>query len=158
MADQLDDRGVLVACAACSQRNRLTYAALGKSTRCGQCKAEIAAPGAPVQASSAAAFDAALRDSTLPLIVDFWAPWCGPCRMVAPELEKLARSHRGEWLIVKVNTDEVEELASRYRIRSIPTLAVMHHGRELGRVAGASPAAEIERFVADVTQSRIPHP
>ena len=69
--------------------------------------------------------------------------------MVAPELEKLARTHRGEWLIVKVNTDEAVELGDRYRIRSIPTMAVMHHGQELARTAGAMPAAQIEAFVRD---------
>ena len=149
MADPLDDRGVLVSCASCGTRNRLGYASLGKTTRCGRCKTDLPSPTAPVQAVTAAAFDAALRDSALPLIVDFWAPWCGPCRMVAPELEKLARIHAGQWLIVKVNTDEVPELGDRYRIRSIPTMAVMHHGQELSRIAGAMPAAQIEAFVRD---------
>jgi thioredoxin-like negative regulator of GroEL len=74
--------------------------------------------------------------------------------MVAPELEKLASTHSGEWLIVKVNTDEVPELGDRYRIRSIPTMAVMHHGQELARVAGAMPAAQIERFVRDSLMKR----
>jgi thioredoxin-like negative regulator of GroEL len=69
--------------------------------------------------------------------------------MVAPELEKLAKTHSGQWLIVKVNTDEVPELGDRYRIRSIPTMAVMHRGRELSRTAGAMPAAQIEAFVRD---------
>ena len=148
MADSLDDRGVVVACPSCGKRNRLGYGSLGKTTRCGHCKADIPSPSAPTEATSAAEFDAALRDSALPLVVDFWAPWCGPCRMVAPELEKLARTHAGEWLIVKVNTDEAQELGDRYRIRSIPTMAVMQHGRELARVAGAMPAAQIEAFVA----------
>jgi thioredoxin 2 len=154
MADSLDDRGVLVSCPSCGTRNRLGYASLGKTTRCGQCKAEIPAPSAPAQATTAAQFDAALRDSALPLVVDFWAPWCGPCRMVAPELEKLARTHTGQWLIVKVNTDAVPELGDRYRIRSIPTMAVMQHGRELGRFSGAVPAADIERFVQDSLAGR----
>jgi thioredoxin 2 len=154
MADSLDDRGVLVSCPSCGKRNRLGYVSLGKTTRCGNCKAEIPAPTAPAQAATAAEFDAALRDSALPLVVDFWAPWCGPCRMVAPELEKLARTHAGEWLIVKVNTDAVPELGDRYRIRSIPTMAVMHHGQELARTAGAMPAAQIEAFVAQATQRK----
>jgi thioredoxin 2 len=103
--DLLDDKGVLVSCPSCGKRNRLGYASLGKTARCGNCKTEIPAPSAPVQAATAAAFDAALRDSALPLVVDFWAPWCGPCRMVAPELEKLARAHAGDWQMVKGNTD-----------------------------------------------------
>jgi thioredoxin 2 len=152
MADELDDRGVVVACGSCGRRNRVAYAALGKSTRCGNCKTVISAPSAPVEARTSAAFDAALRESALPLVVDFWAPWCGPCRMVAPELEKVARSHAGEWLVVKVDTDELEDVGARYGIRSIPTMSVMHHERELGRTTGARPAADIEAFVRDVTR------
>ena len=154
MADPLDDRGVLVSCTSCGKRNRLGYTSLGKTTRCGHCKTEIPAPTAPVHAGTAAAFDAALRDSALPLVVDFWAPWCGPCRMVAPELETLARIHSGQWLIVKVNTDEVPELGDRYRIRSIPTMAVMQRGQELARVAGAMPAEQIEQFVRESLSKR----
>ena len=151
MAYALDDRGVVVTCAACGRGNRLAYAALDKRTRCGHCKAPIAPPAAPIDAPTTAAFDAAARDSALPLVVDFWAPWCGPCKMVAPELEQVARANAGRWLIVKVNTDEQNELGARYRIKSIPTLAVVHHGRELTRTAGVRPAADIERFVAEAT-------
>jgi thioredoxin 2 len=158
VTDLVDERGVLVSCPSCGKRNRLGYASLGKTARCGSCKTEIPAPGAPVQAATAAAFDAAVRDSALPLVVDFWAPWCGPCRMVAPELEKLARTHAGEWLIVKVNTDEVPDLGERYRIRSIPTMAVMQHGHELARAAGAMPAAQIEAFVRDAITRKSPNP
>jgi len=151
MAHLLDERGVVVTCSACGRSNRLAYATLGKPTRCGHCKAAVAPPGEPVEAQSSAAFDAAAGTSALPLVVDFWAPWCGPCRMVAPELEKVARTHAGRWLVVKVNTDEQSDLAARYRIQSIPTLAVVHGGREVARVAGVRPAQEIERFVADAT-------
>jgi thioredoxin 2 len=144
----LDERGVVVACGACGRGNRLSYTTLDKQTRCGHCKTMLAAPAAPVDVPSAAAFEAAAQSSVLPLVVDFWAPWCGPCRMVAPELEKVARAQAGRWLVVKVNTDEQEELGARYRIRSIPTLAVVHQGRELARESGVRPAPEIERFVA----------
>lgn len=145
----LDERGVVVSCTSCGRANRLAYRALGKSTRCGQCKSTLAPPAEPVDAPTTAAFDAAASQSELPLVVDFWAPWCGPCRMVAPELEKVARSNAGRLLIVKVNTDEQSELGARYRIQSIPTLAVVHHGRELTRVSGVRPAADIERIVAE---------
>jgi thioredoxin 2 len=154
MKPVLDDRGVLVACPACGRTNRLAYAALAKETRCGHCKETIAGVAEPVTAGSAAAFAAAASQSSLPLVVDFWAPWCGPCRMVAPELEKLARAQAGRWVIVKVNTDEQAELGERYRIRSIPTLAVVFGGRELARTAGAQPASEIERFVASAIEGR----
>jgi thioredoxin 2 len=146
---QLDDKGILLPCAACGRANRLAYATLDRRTRCGHCKADLGPTGVPIEAGSAAAFDAAAAASALPLVVDFWAPWCAPCRMVAPELERLAREQAGRWLVVKVNTDEQPELGGRYRIQSIPTLAVVHRGRELARLSGARPAAEIERFVHD---------
>jgi thioredoxin 2 len=147
----LDNRGVVVTCASCGRTNRLLYRALDRQTRCGHCKSPLAAPAAPVEVSGTTAFEAAVAESALPLVVDFWAPWCGPCRMVAPELEKLARANAGRWLVLKVNTDEQQDLASRYRIRSIPTLAVIDGGREAGRLAGARPASEIEQFVRDST-------
>lgn len=151
MANQLDERGVVVDCSGCGRGNRLPYATLGQHTRCGHCKTDLSAPAVAVEARSAAAFDAAAAASALPLVVDFWAPWCGPCRMVAPELETVARANAGRWLVVKVNTDEQADLGARYRIQSIPTLAVVHRGRELTRLAGVRPAADIERFVRDAT-------
>jgi thioredoxin 2 len=148
MKPVLDERGVVMTCPSCGRRNRLAYAALDKPTRCGQCKTPLSPPAVPIDVPGTAAFDAAAAQSVLPLIVDFWAPWCGPCRMVAPELERVARAHAGHWLVVKVNTDEQQELGARYRIRSIPTLAVVYRGRELTRDAGVRPAAEIEALAS----------
>ena len=143
----LDARGVVTACAGCGRANRLPYASLGKEIRCAQCKHALPAPAAPLEAADGAVFEALAQTSRLPLLVDFWAAWCGPCRMVAPELEKVARTNAGRLLIVKVNTDVLQEVAARYRIRSIPTLAVVHGGRELDRIAGAHAAPDIEAFV-----------
>ncbi len=144
---QLDERGVLAPCNACGKRNRLGFAHLGRSTRCGHCRTVLAAPSEPIEVTSAPLFDALVRDSALPVVVDFWAPWCGPCRMVAPELEKVARTLGGEFLIVKVDTDAVPALGERHRIRSIPTMAVFYRGREITRTSGARPAPAIEAFV-----------
>jgi thioredoxin 2 len=144
---RIDQKGVIVSCAHCGRANRLAYDALNRTTRCGECKNPLSPPDAPIEITDAAAFDAAVAQSQVPIVIDFWAPWCGPCRMVAPELERLARSAAGRYLIVKVNTDAQTDLAARFRIRSIPTMAVMFGGRELARTAGARPAAEIERFV-----------
>jgi thioredoxin 2 len=144
---QLDSKGVIVACSKCGQRNRLPFEKLDAETRCGKCQTPLAAPDAPVEAPDTAAFDAATSRSSLPVVVDFWAPWCGPCHMVAPELEKVARQAAGRYLVVKVNTDEVPDLGDRFGIRSIPTMAVWAGGREAGRSSGARPAADIEAFI-----------
>jgi thioredoxin 2 len=156
MKPTLDQRGVIVACASCSTANRLAYATLDKRTRCAKCKTMLPPPNVPFEAPSSAAFNAVVETSVVPVIVDFWAAWCGPCRMVAPELEKVAKAHAGEWLVIKVDTDHLTDIAARYKIRSLPTLAVSHGGRELARVAGVRPASDIERFVVDATagQSR----
>jgi thioredoxin 2 len=143
-----DDRGIIVACGACSQKNRLTYERLGSEVRCASCKQPLPQVAEPLAVSTAADFDRLVSKSPLPVLVDYWAPWCGPCRMVAPELQKVATRQAGRGVIAKVNTDEVPELGDRFGIRSIPTLALFAGGREVSRVAGARPAADIEAFVA----------
>ena len=144
---RIDPSGVIVECQTCNRPNRLLFTTLGRATRCGHCKSPVGAPAVPIEIADTAGFDAAAAASALPLIVDFWAPWCGPCRIVAPELEKLARETSGRYLVVKVNTDQLTDIAARYRIRSIPTLAVVHRGREIDRLSGARSAPEILTFV-----------
>ena len=150
---ELDDRGLIVACASCGQKNRLAYDRLGSETRCGQCKSPLAAPAAPIELHSSADFDRLVSKSSLPVVVDYWAPWCGPCRMVAPELQKVAGRLAGQIVVVKVNTDELADLGERYGIQSIPTLAVFTGGKEAARAAGARPAAEIETFIRQAMPS-----
>jgi len=142
-----DDRGVILVCGTCGQKNRLMYERLAASLRCARCKGELPPAASPVDITSAANFDRLVGTASIPVVVDFWAPWCGPCRMVAPEMEKVASRQAGRLLVVKVNTDAIEELGERLGIRSIPTLAVFAGGREVARTTGARPAADIERFV-----------
>src|SRR5687768_367155 len=148
MGATADRQGVIVSCPSCGRSNRLRYDTLGKTVRCGNCRANLPPLSAPIEIADSATFDAAAAGSSLPLLVDFWAPWCGPCRMVAPELERVARTSAGRYLVVKVNTDVLTDVAARFRIRSIPTLALVFQGREIDRLAGARPAPEIEAFAA----------
>jgi thioredoxin 2 len=143
-----DERGVITTCPSCGQKNRLAYERLSDTVRCGRCKAELPAASVPVEVASATDFDHLVASSSIPIVVDFWAPWCGPCRMVAPELEKVAARQAGRLLVIKVNTDAVAGLGDRLRIRSIPTMAVYKSGHEVARTTGARPAAEIETFIA----------
>jgi len=142
---QLDDRGFIIACHSCGQKNRVPYSS--PETRCGNCKTTLRPPAEPIEIAGVETFDALIGSAGHPVVVDFWAPWCGPCRMVAPEIAKVAASGAGRLIVVKVNTDALPELGERYRIRSIPTMAIFEDGREAARTTGAMPAAQIESFV-----------
>ena len=143
-----DRGGVLVRCPSCGKTNRVRYATLASKNQCGSCRTALSPPRTPVEVSDAMTFDVVIQSSALPVLVDFWAPWCGPCRMMAPELDKLAAAAQAEWLVVKVNSDAVPELTERLRIRSIPTLAVFQGGREIDRVVGARSAEDIRSLVS----------
>jgi thioredoxin 2 len=143
---QLDERGFIVACPSCAQRNRVGFST--REARCGRCKSALPSPSQPIEVPDARAFDALVRDARQPVVVDFWAPWCGPCRMVAPELARVAASNAGRFVVVKVNTDALPDLGERFRIQSIPTMAVFAGGKEVARTSGAMPAAQIESFVS----------
>ena len=148
-----DERGIVGTCEACGQKNRLAYDRLGGSVRCGRCKAELPPASTPVDVVQSSDFDRLVASAALPVVVDFWAPWCGPCRMVAPELEKVAARQAGRLLVIKVNTEALADLGDRLGIRSIPTMAVYVGGREVARTAGARPAADIEAFVEGAVAS-----
>jgi thioredoxin 2 len=111
-------------------------------------------PDAPIEVPDAALFDALVSTSALPVVVDYWAPWCGPCHMVAPELRKVAAAERGRIVVAKVNTEALPDVASRYQIQSIPTMALFAHGSEIARTVGARPAAGIQAFIAEAFGSR----
>lgn len=149
----LDERGIVAPCASCGRKNRLVYERLDRQVRCADCKAAIPLPSEPIEIHRSEDFDRLVSTATLPVVVDYWAPWCGPCRMVAPELVKVAARNAGRLLVVKVNTDALADLGERFGIRSIPTLAVFAGGREVARTAGARPAADIEAFVQNAARA-----
>lgn len=135
---------MIVSCPACGAKNRLPATRLSEAPKCGRCQARVVA-SEPIAALSAADFDELVSGSPLPVVVDFWAAWCGPCRMVAPELEKLAKAKAGEVVVAKVDTEALPEVASRYGIQGIPTFIVFKGGREATRASGAMPAEQLAR-------------
>jgi thioredoxin 2 len=144
----IDQQGIRTTCPSCGTKNRVAFGKLGHAAKCGQCKQPLDVTAAPLEVATTADFDQVVNQAAVPVVVDYWAPWCGPCRMVAPELEKVARRSAGRFLVLKVNTDALSDLGARHGIRSIPTLAVFAGGREVARSAGARPAADIEALVA----------
>ena len=136
-------------CPSCGGANRVLYSRLaaGVEAHCGACKAVLPPPGEPIAVDGSAELAELLRTSGLPVLIDFWAPWCGPCRSVAPEIEKVAARNAGRLLVVKVNTDVDPAVGATHRIQSIPTMAVFQNGVEAARTSGARPAAAIEAFV-----------
>ena len=135
---------LIVVCPHCHASNRLPADRLADGGNCGRCK-EALFTGSPVELD-AASFDSHVRRSDIPLLVDFWAPWCGPCRTMAPAFEQAARQLEPNFRLAKVNTENEQQLAARFGIRSIPTLALFRHGREIARQAGAMDATSLIRW------------
>ena len=133
-----------VVCPHCGGVNRVPVARLGAGGKCGRCKSALF-EGKPL-AVDAAAFQTQFQRSDLPLLVDFWAPWCGPCQMMAPAFERAAGMLEPEVRVLKVNTEEEQGLAAQFGIRSIPTMILFAGGRELTRMSGAMDAQGIVRW------------
>jgi thioredoxin 2 len=131
----MSDSSSIVVCPSCQSPNRIPDTRLGDKPRCGKCK-EALFNGRPISLTDQS-FDKHSNRSDLPLVVDFWAPWCGPCRMMAPFFEQAARELEPRVRFAKVNTDENPMLSQRYKISSIPTTAVFKGGREVARQPGA---------------------
>jgi thioredoxin 2 len=137
---------MLIRCPACGATNRVPgdKVAAGLHPRCGRCKQQLAAQLGPVTVTDAT-FAADVERSPLPVLVDAWAPWCGPCRTIAPVIEELASELAGRVRVAKLNVDENPMTAARFGLRSIPTLLVLAGGREVDRFVGVQPKAEIIR-------------
>jgi thioredoxin 2 len=138
---------MIVPCAACERPNRVPAARLAHDARCAACKAPLLPLARPLPLGSKADLDELIAGSPLPVLIDFWAPWCGPCRQVAPEFDRLARERVGAVIIAKVDTEQLPDLAQRFGIQAIPTMVLFRGGREALRESGAMSAAAIaERF------------
>jgi len=141
-----DDAVDIVPCPACGASNRLAHDKLAQGLEpvCGQCGATLAAEAGPVHITDAT-FEREVRQSKLPVLLDLWAPWCAPCRMIAPALESIAREMAGRLRVVKLNVDENPGTANQLGVQGIPTLVVFKDGKEIDRIVGAVPKQALVR-------------
>ncbi len=140
---------IIVRCPACGTKNRIPAGRLNEAAVCGRCRAPLeaaAGTGKPVEVTDNTFRDEVIQHPGM-VLVDCWAPWCGPCRMVAPILDELAEEYRGRVKIAKLNTDENPGISSQYGIRSIPTMLIFRNGTQVDRLTGALPRHEIERHL-----------
>jgi thioredoxin 2 len=133
-------------CVSCGAKNRVPAKRLADKGKCGSCKADLPPVDEPINAD-AGLFDEIVRESKVPVLVDFWAAWCGPCRMAAPEVSALAREMAGRAVVLKVDTESNPDLAARYRVQGIPNFVVLQNGRVVLQRAGVAPRPEMRRWL-----------
>ena len=136
------------ACGNCGAKNRTPAAHLADTGRCGACKQPLGPVSAPIAANTAM-FDDVVRTARVPVLVDFWAEWCGPCKMAAPYVERTAAEMAGKAIVLKVDTERHPELAGRYDVRGIPNFAVFSNGRLVRQQAGLVDHSQMEAWLEE---------
>jgi thioredoxin 2 len=134
---------MIVECPSCHRSNRLPAKRALEKAKCAACKTSLLPPARPLAIGSTQDFDELVRDAPVPVLVDFWADWCAPCRLVAPEMEKIAAERPGRVIVAKVDTEALPDVAARFQIQSLPTMALFRDGKEAERASGAMPADAI---------------
>jgi thioredoxin 2 len=133
-------------CAQCKAQNRIPVRHLADTGKCGKCGATLPPHAEPIDIVSEGQFDEIIAAARVPVLVDFWATWCGPCRQVAPEVKKVAKNLAGQALVLKVETDALVSLATRYQISAIPSFSLFSGGRLVRQRAGALDHRQLEKW------------
>ena len=148
----MNQKSIIVKCDNCGTKNRIPESRLNDKPVCGKCRAPMTVlngSGVPLNVTDKSFGDEVLSFSGT-VLVDCWAPWCGPCRIVAPVMDQIAAEYRGRLKVAKLNTDENPVTASKYGIQSIPTILIFKNGKQVNRIMGAVPKTEIERYLSGV--------
>ncbi len=142
-------------CKSCGKKNRVPAKHLADTGRCGSCQAPLEPAGEPIDVDTAS-FDEIVRESRVPVLVDFWAAWCGPCRAAAPEVKALAHEMAGKALVLKVDTESHPDLATRFRVQSIPNFAVIQNGQMVFQQPGLVNRSQMRNWLETAAAGATP--